>query len=152
MEILVAIVLIALIAAVAFVVIQRRPGGVRGLSGPRPGPLDRRGTRTRTSDPMAAAVAEHAQVTDPAEVPAAEQRLKEQARRVAAPMQAEALRAEHQRAADQMADGVIDANYVEGSPAPVVRDPAADPRYDDPDRIDPEYDGRVDPRYDDRQR
>jgi len=169
MDILVAIVVIALIAAVAFVVIQRRPGGAGGLSRSRStSPLDRRGPRTRHSDPMAAAVAEHAEATDPQDVIAAEQRLKAQARQVAAPMQADALRAEHQRAADQMAngayaaappvDGAIDANYIESAPAPAYGDPRYDPPidpatgapvYTDPATGAPVYTDPADPRYDD---
>jgi hypothetical protein len=104
---------------------------------------------------MTAAVIEHAEATDPQEVVAAEQRLRAQARQTAAPMQAEALRVEHQRAAEQMArpeyvvdpqaDYVVNDGYVatNGYAPPA---PATDPRY-----ADPEYDdGRVDPRYDER--
>lgn len=159
MDILVAIVVIALIAAVAFVVIQRRPGGVGGLSRSRTAPLGRRGPRTRHSDPMAAAVAEHAEATDPQDVIAAEQRLKAQARQVAAPMQADALRAEHQRAADQMAngasaadprvDGAIDANYIESAPAPAYGDPRHDPPIDPATGAPVHTDPATDPRYDD---
>jgi hypothetical protein len=146
MEILVVILIIALIAAVAFIVIgQRRPGGAGGLRRSR-SPITR-GRSVPRNDPMAAAVVEHAQVTDPADVPAAEQRLKAQARQVAAPLQAEANRAEHQRAADQLADGgeLHRNGYVD--PAPAYEDPASDPRYADPAPVDP-----ADPRYDDRRR
>lgn len=167
MEIVVAILIIALIAAVAFAVIQRRPDGAGGLTRSRRGPVTRQG-RVPRDDPMAAAVVEHAEAIDPADVVVAEQRLKAQARQVAAPMQAEANRAEHQRAADQLADGgaygadprLDDVGYVEpapvygdprlddrvdpvtGAPAPGYVDPATDPRY-----ADPAYDGAapVDP-------
>lgn len=63
---------------------------------------------------MTAAVVEHAQVTDPAEVPAAEARLRAQAQQVAAGLQAEAQRDEHARSSEQ----------------PAGTDPAVDPRYD----------------------
>ncbi len=51
---------------------------------------------------MANAVVEHIEASGPQEVVAAEQRLREQARRVAAPMQAEHNRREQQRVADQV--------------------------------------------------
>ena len=80
MEILVAILVIVAVAAVIFAVMSRRPGGAPGRGRPR---ASRGSVRTRPAprnDPMTAAVVEHAQVTDPAEVPAAEARLKAQAR------------------------------------------------------------------------
>jgi len=137
MEIFVAIVIIVVIAAIAFAVMQRRSAGARGVGRPRSSPLGRRERGVPRSDPMASAVAEHAQAMDPQDVVAAEQRMRAQARQVAAGLHADAHRSEHQRAADQ-------AGYV-------------DPTYDDPTYVDPAYDGRpagdrVDPRRDDRAR
>ncbi len=84
MDILVAILIIAAIAAVAFVVLRRKPGGLAGAGRPHASPLGRPGRVSRRSDPMAAAVAEHARATHPADVVAAEQQLRAQARSVAA--------------------------------------------------------------------
>lgn len=139
MEILVVVLVLAAIAAAAFVVMQRRPGGVATLRRPRdsaptistrrPGP---------TADPMTAAVVDHAQVTDPAEVPAAERRLRAQAQQVAAPLQAEAARAEQQRAADPNGTFVSARDDQYAEPADGYADPA-DTAYGD--RYDPRYDG-----------
>lgn len=80
---------------------------------------------------MQAAVVEHMRTTDPQEIPAAEQRLREEARRVAAPLQAEAARVEQQRAAERTGGNDVHADdprmdgYVEPRPG------ADDPRYDD---------------------
>ncbi len=93
MEILVAILIIALIAAVVYIVMQRRsagPGaGARrsGLPRSSDSPLPRRSRASARQDPMAAAVQEHADATDPHEVVAAEQRLRAQAQQVAAGME-----------------------------------------------------------------
>jgi hypothetical protein len=103
MGILVAIVVVALIVAVVVLVMRRRPAR-RPVDGDPASPLARRGWGARRSDPMAAAVAEHARATDPEDVLVAEQRLRERARQVAAPLKAEATRTERQRAADQSAD------------------------------------------------
>jgi hypothetical protein len=91
MEILVAILIIALIAAVVYIVLQRRsagPGaGARsGLPRSSDSPLPRRSRASARQDPMAAAIQEHADATDPHEVVAAEQRLRAQAQQVAAGM------------------------------------------------------------------
>lgn len=129
MEILVAILVIALLAAVAFAVIQRRPGGVAALTRSRSAPAGQRVRRAPHDDAMTAAVVEHAQVTDPAQVPAAEARLKAEARNVAAGLQADALRTEHQRAGDQLDDGVYaDDPRVDGSVEPGPADPPIDGR------------------------
>jgi hypothetical protein len=104
MEILVAILVIALIAAIGFAVMQRGPAQARGRRHRRTAPI-RRARRVPRSDPMMAAVVDHAEAIDPADVVAAEQRLQAQAREVAAPLQAEALRIEHERAAAQMQRG-----------------------------------------------
>jgi hypothetical protein len=151
MEILVVVLVVAAIAAAAFVVLQRRPGGVATLRRPResaptistrrPGP---------TADPMTAAVVDHAQVTDPAEVPAAERRLRAQAQQAAAPLQARAGRAEQQRAVDANGTFVPDpvATYVDPADPHVEPVEPVEPGYVDPmdrvygDRYDPRYDGR----------
>jgi hypothetical protein len=151
MEILVAILIIALIAAVAFAVIQRRPGAVRGLGGPRTARAAVRTRRPPRNDPMAAAVVEHAQAIEPAEVVVAEQRLKAQARQVAAGMQADANQTEHQRAADRLADPdpyVADPRVD----ADGYADPATDPRYADPEYVEPAPADDGDPRRSDRRR
>jgi hypothetical protein len=88
MDILVAILIIAVIAAVAYAVWQRRQVGAPGMSGPHRSPVARRSRGVARHDPMAAAVAEHAEATDPADVVVAEQRLQAQARNVSARMQA----------------------------------------------------------------
>jgi Flp pilus assembly protein CpaB len=157
MEILVAILIIALIAAVAFAVVQRRPGGAPGLGRSRTSPVAVRSRSVPRNDPMAAAVAEHAQAMDPQDVIVAEQRLQAQARQVASRLQAEALRTEHQRAADQLADpdpyagdpyagdprvGGAAGPYADGYAA----DPATDPRHDDPEYDGPRPAYPVDPR------
>jgi hypothetical protein len=89
---------------------------------------------------MAAAVVEHAQAMEPAEVVVAEQRLKAQARQVAAGMQADANHTEHQRAADRLADP--DPYVAE----PRVADGDADPRYADPEYVEPAPADYEDPR------
>jgi hypothetical protein len=88
MGLLVAILVIALVAALAFAVIQRRRGapalGAVGRS-----PIGRRrGVAGR--DPMAAAVADHAAATDPHDVVVAEQRLQAQAGLESARLQGQA--------------------------------------------------------------
>ncbi|MEA2151658.1 MAG: hypothetical protein QOD69_3488 [Solirubrobacteraceae bacterium] len=112
-----AVLVIAVIAGVAFAALQRRSSGTRGRNRPRSSRGARRGRRVPPSDAMAAAVVEHAQVTDPAEVPAAEARLRAHAQQVASGLQAESNHRERVRAADEV-DGFVD--------------PARDPRYDDP--------------------
>jgi hypothetical protein len=103
MDILIAILVVAVIAAAIIAVRQRGHAGARGLGRPRTSPLGRRGSRGR--DPMAAAVAEHAQATDPQDVVVAEQRLRARSREVAAGLEAEAQRSEQQRASDQVEPG-----------------------------------------------
>lgn len=98
MEFVVAILIIALIAAIAFAVMQRRPAGTRGALSARPFGRRTRGIARR--DPMAAAVVEHAEATHPADVVVAEQRLQSEARQVAAGLQAKAQPIEDQRVAD----------------------------------------------------
>jgi|GEM_PF-3809907 len=90
MGILIALLIIAAIAGAAFFVLQRRPGGVRGLGRERTATVQTRAERVPRSDSMTAAVVDHAAVTDPRDVPAAEARLRAQARHVAARMQDDA--------------------------------------------------------------
>lgn len=165
MEILVAILIIALIAAVAFIALRRQPRGVPGVGRRRAAPLGRRDRGVRPADPMAAAVADHARATDPAEVVAAEQRLRAEARNIAAGMQGAAAAAPAYAAttsngyyAPASAAASTDPNLDNefdpqtGRRVGGFEDPAADPRLDDS-----RYDGRlaadwVDPREDDRGR
>jgi hypothetical protein len=88
MGILVAILVVAVIAAVAFAVMQRRRGPV-GADRARSSPSGRRG-RIAGRDPMATAVAEHAAATDPQDAVVAEQRLQAQAERESARLQGHA--------------------------------------------------------------
>jgi len=132
MEILVAILVIALIAAIAFVVMRRRPGGDRGLGRQRSPRIARRQRRVPPNDPMAAAVEEQMRATDPHDLAVSEQRLQAEARRKAATMLAEADRVEQQRAAGQTARGGshagdprvnrAEANGTRHPEAPVVGD------------------------------
>jgi hypothetical protein len=114
MDILVAILIIALIAAGAYIVMQRKRDAPTRVGGARGTPLPRRGRVSARRDPMAAAVAEHARATDPADAAAAEQRLQAQARQVAAGLQSGALHSEHQRAAAQADpyEGRLAADYA----------------------------------------
>ncbi|HEV7806855.1 MAG TPA: hypothetical protein VGO80_13610 [Solirubrobacteraceae bacterium] len=91
MEIFVAILVIAVVAAVAFAVIQRRrgPAGAGGRDRAR-SPIGRRGRAVAGRDPMAAAVADHAAATDPHDVVVAEQRLQAQAAHESARLQGQA--------------------------------------------------------------
>ena len=93
---------------------------------------------------MARAVEEKMAASGPAEVVVAEQRLQAQARQVAAGLNAESHRVEHQRAVDQVGHGAYDA-----TPDPAAAEPAPDPRF--APAPDPPYDDpATDPRYDDR--
>jgi hypothetical protein len=142
MGLLVAILIIALIAAGAYIVMQRKRGTATRIGGARGTPLPRRGRISSRRDPMAAAVADHARATDPQEAMAAEQRLRAQARQVAAGLQSDALRSEHQRAAAQ-ADPYDPGVQVNGAPAGY-----ADPRYASAGSAaypDPRGDERIDP-------
>ena len=110
MEILVAILIIAVLAALAFAVMQRRRGPAgAGLGRSRSSPIGRRGAAAGR-DPMAAAVAEHAAATDPRDVVVAEQRLQAQAGLESARLQGQAR--------GQQARGGYDDTFV------------GDPRFD----------------------
>lgn len=119
METLVAILIIAVLAAVAFIALRRRPGGMPGVDRRHAAPVGRRGRVGRPADPMAAAVAAHAQATDPADVVAAEQRLRAEARNVAAGMNG---------------TGVAHTGpaYAQPPPGTGYADPASDPAYAQP--------------------
>ncbi len=138
MEILVAILAIALIAVAVYAIVQRRRPGAGGLPRPRAAARDgglvaRRGAH---SDPMAAAVADHAQATDPGEVVVAEQRLRAQARNVAAGLQGGAPVAGH-----------VDPVAGNGGGVSGYGDAASSSTYDDPHAggaIDPQTGERID--------
>ena len=92
MEIVLALIVLAVIAAAAFLYMRSR-GGMHGLSSGRGQGPALRGTRgaARASrhDPMAEAVERHAQATDPHEAAQAELHLQAQANRVAADLHAQ---------------------------------------------------------------
>jgi hypothetical protein len=110
MDIFVAILIIAFVAAVAFAVVQRRRFRAAGLDRPHGAPVASRGGGLARHDPMAAAVAEHARATDPGDVVVAEQRLRAAARDVASGLQADAYRSEHDRAAELAGGGAYAAD------------------------------------------
>ncbi|MDX6679491.1 MAG: hypothetical protein QOE31_3543 [Solirubrobacteraceae bacterium] len=117
MGILVAILIIAVIAALAFAFMQRRRAtGAAGPGLPRSSRAGRSRPVGARRDPMRDAVLEHANATEPHDAVIAEQRLQAQAGQIAAGMQARAQHSEHQHAADQV--GASDGAY------------AADPRAD----------------------
>jgi hypothetical protein len=147
MELLVVVLLVVVIAALAFAVFQTRRQrdaiASNRLRRGTPSPLPRQSRRARRH-PMADAVQEHAAATDPQEVVAAEQRLQAEASRVASGLKADAHRDEYARADDQVADGAPHADprldgYRDGA------DPYADPRYDGRPAGNP-VDPREDPR------
>lgn len=172
MEILVAILVIALIAALAYVVVQRRQVGAPGVGRPRRSPVARRSRGVARHDPMAAAVAEHAQAMDPADVIVAEQRLQAQARSVAAGMQHAAYAGEQPipggapAAYDPAPNGAYAGGYEPvpnraydggqvsptGPAVPIASDPSLDRQFDPVtgERIDGFGDPANDPRYNDR--
>lgn len=160
MEILVAILAIALIAAIAFVVLQRKRGDTAtGIGRTSSSPLPR--SAARSNHPMAQAVEEHAQAVEPHEAAVAEQRLQARAGQVAAGLTATAHRsaaAEHQAAADRYDQpGYADPGHADpaydGAPGAPAYDPAS-PAYGSPTGYDPastanypdpHADGSIDP-------
>jgi hypothetical protein len=140
MEILVAILIIALLAAIAFAVRQRRPGGAQRLGGPAASPPGRRRGVGR-ADPMAAAVAEHARATDPADVVVAEQRLRAQARQVAAGLGAHAAATP----ATAYDGGAPTAASYGAVPAAAATGPGYGPAASSASYADPHADGAIDP-------
>jgi len=147
MEILIAILIIALIAAIAFALLQRRPVGTRGPGRPRTSPIDPRSRRALRRNPMTAAVVDHIEAKGPHEIVVTEERMRAEARRIADGLNAESHRAEHQRAQQQVTHAATEpyADPAYAVPPPdASRDPEVDPRthlYDDP---------ATDPRYDDK--
>lgn len=115
MEIVLALIVIAVIATAAFMYMRSRNDGAPGLSRRDQGPVlrGRRGAaRAARHDPMAEAVEHHAQATDPQEAAAAELRLQAQANRVAADL--------HARQASTLDSHAGGRAYQDG--APVVPD------------------------------
>ena len=135
MEILVALMIVAMAGAVAFLVMRER--GPVGATMPR-------------REPMASMVSEHARATDPAAVVAAEQRLQTRAHDGAAGLRGGAFAQPAPYGAPLAIDDE-DPIVVYGSP--LAEDPHAlearwraardaDPM-DDPRYADPRYDGRL---------
>jgi hypothetical protein len=151
MEILVAILAIALVAVLVYLVMQRR--------GPRAGGLVRSRARAdeglphrgvARGDSLAAAVHDHAQATDPGEVVVAEQRLRAEARSVAAGLQADAPAAG--RVEPVGGNGGSVAGYGDVASSSSYADPhaggAIDPQTGE--RVDGYDDPANDPRLNDR--
>ncbi|HEV2777680.1 MAG TPA: hypothetical protein VGV90_18965 [Solirubrobacteraceae bacterium] len=91
MEIVLVLIVLAVIAAAAFMYMRSR-GGAHDLTGRGQGPALRGPRRTRAAahhDPMAEAVERHAMATDPHEAAEAELRLQAQANRVASDLHAQ---------------------------------------------------------------
>ncbi len=132
MEIVLALIVIAVIAVAAFMYMRSRDGAP-GLSGRGQGPelRGRRGAaRAARHDPMAEAVERHAQATDPHEAAEAELRLQAQANRVAADL--------HARQASTLESHAGGRGYAGQSPAgadpygqPAAYDEAGRPVYPD---------------------
>jgi hypothetical protein len=91
MEILLVLIVVAVIAAAAFLWYRsRNEGATKPSAGGGPALRGRRGTRVAArDDPMADAVERHAMATDPHEAAEAELRLQAQANRVAADLHAQ---------------------------------------------------------------
>ena len=126
MELLLALVVLLVIAAAAFVYMRGRPGGVGGLRGGSQAP-SLRGTRgaqrAERHDPMAVAVERHAQAVDPGEAAREEQNLQAQARSVAADL--------HARQAGQPDphQAQVEAGFARTDADPYAeREPYLDPR------------------------
>jgi len=141
MEILVAILIIAVIAAVAFAVIQgrRRPSATG---------VDRRAAspsrRAASAHPMADVVADHMQATGPQEIVAAEQRMHARAQQVAAGLHASngsgAAAGYSAPAADATYGAPVAADAAYGTP------PAAAPAGSGRDGEEQRLDGQIDSR------
>jgi len=173
MEILVAILIIALVAALVFALVRRRPARVGEVERPRASPLRRRGPGLARRDPMAEAVAEHARAMDPADVIVAEQRLRAEARVVAAGLHQGAAGVPPAYSQPGAPAGVPPAYSQPGAPAgvpaaypqpgatagasptgpgcPIPTDPSLDDTFDPVtgERVDGFGDPANDPRYDD---
>jgi len=150
MEILLALVVLAVIAAAAFLYMRSRNGAA---GPPERGPAlrGRRGTRgAARQDPMAQAVENHAMATDPHEAAEAELRLQAQANRVASDLHAQQASALESQAGRT---GGIGGRGGAG-PADPYGQPTADP-YGQPTADpygQPAYDEAGRPVYEDRRR
>jgi len=144
MEIFLVLVVLAVIAAAAFMWYRSRNEGASGLSS-RGGPAlrGRRGAaHASRHDPMADVVERHAMATDPHEAAEAELRLQAQANRVAADLhaqQASALESEvgrggggtlHARGSAMPADGYGGTAPVDAYGQPAAGDAYGQPAYD----------------------
>ncbi len=143
MEILLVLIVLAVIAAAAFMWMRSRNAGP-GLSGGGKGPelRGRRGAaRASRNDPMAEAVERHAQATDPHEAAQAELHLQAQANRVAAELHAQQASALESEAGGRGFTGrSASADAYSAPPAydeagrPVYQDGASDPAYQQDDQ------------------
>lgn len=126
MEILLAVLVLLVIAAVAFVVVRGRPGGVAGPRGGTQVPALRGSRRARVAsrhDPMAVAVERHVQATEPHEAAREEQNLQAHARSVAADLHARQAGRPDPHAAQ------VEANRARTAADPYAqREPYVDPR------------------------
>jgi hypothetical protein len=158
MEILIVVLLVVIVAALAFAWTKfgRGPHArTAGLGGRRGGIRGTRGARAAARhDPMAEAVERHAQATDPHEAAEAELALRAQANRVASDLLArEAAALESEVAGAAPRPSTAGPGYADAEPVyrdeygqPVYEDgsPAPDPAYEQPAR--PVYeDGRPAP-------
>ena len=131
MEILVVVLLVALVAALAFAWMSSRRGGRGGVMPGRHGGVRgrRRAAVAARDDPMATAVERHSAATDPHEAAEEELRLRAQANRVASELHArEASALESQAGRAAPADGYARPLTDGGAPA-----------YDDRRDGDPAY-------------
>ncbi len=141
MEIVIVVLLVVILAALAFAWTKFRPGaaGGRRLTARGEGLRGRRGAAVAARhDPMAEAVERHAMATDPHEAAEAELRLQAQANRVAADLhaqQASALESElHGNGNGHIARRGAPPAYGTGAPVdedgrPIYRD--GEPPYED---------------------
>jgi hypothetical protein len=128
MEIVLALVVLLVIAAAAFVYMRGRPGGLGGVRGGAQAPSlrgSRGAQRAQRHDPMAVAVERHAQAVEPGEAAREEQNLQAQARSVAAEL--------HARQAGQPDphQAQVDAGLERTAADPYAQnEPYVDPRVD----------------------
>lgn len=124
MEILLVLIVLAVVAAAAFLYMRSRDGApARSSRGRGPALRGRRRTRAAARhDPMADAVERHAQATDPNEAAEAELRLQAQANRVAAD-----LHAQQASELESQAGGRVNGRRVDGVEHPLPHESAAPP-------------------------
>src|SRR4051812_39950155 len=114
MEIFLALVVLAVIAAAAFVWMRSRQDGAPGLSGRASGLRGpRRARAAARHDPMAEVVEQHAIATEPRAAAEAELRLQAQARRVASDLHARQAATRDAGSADEHREPVV---YEDGRP------------------------------------